>query len=89
MAISFPGWLFSERLKSFSDTVNERKQGEMKRSMILVFVMIALLVVLLSPHATVAYYFDMIGTCAVSVYLMFSGVRSFAKAMRRAPHGES
>lgn len=39
-------------------------------------VAIALLVVLISPHADVSYFVDIVGTCIVSLYLIYTGVRS-------------
>jgi len=45
-------------------------------------VTVALLVVLLSSNATVSYYFDIIGTCIVSLYLIYTGFQSFMKLIR-------
>ena len=45
-------------------------------------VTIALLVVLLSPDAMVSYYVDIVGTCVVSAYLIYTGVHSFVKTVR-------
>lgn len=39
----------------------------------------ALLVVLLFPKSTVSYYFDIVGTCIVSLYLIYTGMRSLYK----------
>lgn len=39
-------------------------------------VTVALLVVLISPHADVSYFVDIVGTCIVSLYLVYTGVRS-------------
>ena len=41
----------------------------------------ALLVVLFSPSAVVSYYFDIAGTCIVSMYLIYTGIRSLHKAV--------
>lgn len=46
-------------------------------------VVIALSVMLFSGNPTVSYYFDMIGTVAVSVYLIFTGIQSFVKEVKR------
>ena len=45
-------------------------------------VVMALGVVLFSSNATVSYYFDMIGTVCVAVYLTFTGIGSFIGEMR-------
>lgn len=45
-------------------------------------VLIALVTVLLSTNPMVSYYFDLIGTVCVSVYLVFTGVTSFIKEMK-------
>ena len=42
-------------------------------------VVIALSVVLFSTNPIVSYYFDLIGTICVSVYLIFTGITSFIK----------
>ena len=39
-------------------------------------VTVALLVVLISPHTDVSYFVDIVGTCIVSLYLVYTGVRS-------------
>ena len=45
-------------------------------------VMIALLVVLFSSNQTVSFYFDVIGTCCVSLYLIYTGISSFIKTIK-------
>ena len=47
-------------------------------------VVIALVTVLLSTDPMVSYYFDLIGTVCVSVYLVFTGVTSFIKEIKHA-----
>ena len=47
-------------------------------------VVIALVTVLLSTDPIVSYYFDLIGTVCVSVYLVFTGVTSFIKEIKHA-----
>lgn len=42
-------------------------------------VVIALSVVLFSKNQIVSYYFDLIGTCCVSLYLVYTGVHTFIK----------
>lgn len=46
-------------------------------------VVIALGVVLFSGDPIVSYYFDMIGTVCVSIYLVFTGVKSFIGEVKR------
>lgn len=43
-------------------------------------VTIALLTVLLSESTAVAFYIDIVGTCVVSLYLIYTGVMSLRKA---------
>ena len=45
-------------------------------------VTIALLVVLLSNNLIVSYYFDLIGTCVVSLYLIYTGIASFINVIK-------
>ena len=45
-------------------------------------VVIALSVVLFTTNPMVAYYFDLIGTICVSVYLIFTGISSFIKEIK-------
>lgn len=45
-------------------------------------VFLALGVVLFSDNVSVSYYFDMIGTVCVSVYLVFTGVKTLIAEMR-------
>lgn len=45
-------------------------------------VMIALLVVLFSSNQTVSFYFDVIGTCCVSLYLIYTGISAFIKTIK-------
>lgn len=47
-------------------------------------VTLALSVVLVSTNRTVSYYFDLIGTCCVSLYLGYTGVTSLIKALYAA-----
>ena len=47
-------------------------------------VVIALSVVLFSTNPIVAYYFDLIGTICVSVYLIFTGITSFIKEIKNS-----
>ena len=46
-------------------------------------VLVALGVVLFSDNLTVAYWFDLVGTLAVSAYLVFTGVASFIGEMKK------
>lgn len=46
-------------------------------------VFLALGVVLISDNMTVCYYFDMIGTACVSVYLVFTGVMSLIAEIKK------
>lgn len=46
-------------------------------------VVIAFGVMLLSKNATVAHYFDLIGTICVSIYLIFSGAKSLLKELKQ------
>ena len=47
-------------------------------------VVIALSVVLFSTNPIVSYYFDLIGTICVSVYLIFTGITSFIKEIKNS-----
>ena len=47
-------------------------------------VVIALVTVLFTTDPMVSYYFDLIGTVCVSVYLVFTGVTSFIKEIKHA-----
>ena len=42
-------------------------------------VMVALSVVLFSSDLVLSYYFDIVGTIVVSIYLIFTGLKSFVK----------
>lgn len=44
-------------------------------------VAVALLVVMVSPNAVVSFYFDIVGTCIVSLYLIYTGIRSLIKTV--------
>lgn len=44
-------------------------------------VAVALLVVMVSPNAVISFYFDIVGTCIVSLYLIYSGIRSLFKTV--------
>ena len=44
-------------------------------------VTVALGVVLLSSNPKVEFYFDLVGTCIVSLYLAYTGISSFVKAI--------
>lgn len=46
-------------------------------------VVIALSVVLFSTNPVVSYYFDLVGTICVSVYLIFTGITSFVGEVRK------
>ena len=77
-------WIKYSRLGRETDNKILVVQGDLYRAKTFVdlSVVIALSVVLFAPDPTVAYYFDMIGTVAVSVYLVFTGVKSFVKEIR-------
>ena len=45
-------------------------------------VMIALLVVLIIPHSKISYYFDLVGTIIVSIYLIITGVDTLVKIFK-------
>lgn len=47
-------------------------------------VMIALGVVLLSTNPTICYYFDLIGTIIVSIYLFLTGVKSLIDELKKS-----
>lgn len=47
-------------------------------------VVIALMVVMISTNTNVCYYFDLIGTICVSVYLMYSGISILIKMFRNS-----
>lgn len=74
-------WIKYSRMGRETDNKILVVQGDLYRAKTFVdlSVVIALSVVLFAPDPTVAYYFDMIGTVAVSVYLVFTGVKSFVK----------
>ena len=67
--------------KLFKETSNNilKVQSKLYRAKTFVdfSVMVALGVVLFSKNLTISYYFDLIGTIIVSLYLVFTGVKSF------------
>ncbi len=46
VAIVYPILMFFERFKTYSDTVTERKKGELKSSLVIVFIMFAIVIVI-------------------------------------------
>lgn len=46
-------------------------------------VTIALLIILFSSNASLSYYVDIIGTCVVSLYLIYTGFKSFLKLLSK------
>ena len=52
-------------------------------------VVIALMVVMISTNQQLSYYFDIVGTICVSIYLAYSGVSTFIKTNRRIDKNEN
>lgn len=46
-------------------------------------VMLALLVVMLSKDQNVSYYFDLVGTCVVSLYLGYTGIKNLYQNIKK------
>ena len=46
-------------------------------------VTIALLIILFSSNESLSYYVDIIGTCVVSLYLIYTGFKSFLKLLSK------
>ena len=52
-------------------------------------VVIALMVVMISTNQQLSYYFDIVGTIYVSIYLAYSGISTFIKTNRRIDKNEN
>lgn len=77
-------WQRYKKLANREDNTILRVQSKLYRAKTFVdcSVTVALLVVLFSSNAAVSYYFDIVGTCIVSAYLIYTGVQSFIKTVR-------
>lgn len=78
-------WIKYAKLGKVEDNAILKTQSKLYRAKTFVdgSVTIALLVMLLSNNQNVANSFDLIGTCIVSVYLIYTGITSFIKEMKK------
>jgi len=73
----YPALMLAEHIKGYSRFVTERKSGELKSSLVVVFSMfLIVMAVLLMPGTVLSYYLDMIGSAVVAVYLVFCGIKT-------------
>ena len=77
-------WIKYTKLGKESNNTILKVQSKLYRAKTFVdfSVVVALSVVLFSHNITLSYYFDMIGTMVVSLYLVLTGCQSFIKEIR-------
>ena len=79
-------WLKYTKLSKETNNKILKVQSKLYRAKTFVdcSVVIALSVVLFSTNPIVSFYFDLIGTICVSVYLIFTGITSFIKEIKNS-----